>query len=262
MAINKIEAFGETLIDLTGDTVTPETLAQGVTAHNAAGKSITGIMSTDSGNNNFRVTATANLTSDTGGILTDISHSFAEIEAAKERGECVYLDIDISQMSQNQRVNLCLVSYMDSALLIFGGSIYTGEMCMQLTCILTVDGNSPFYINQLATIEDLAGLGGGADNTFVVTGYGSVSMDNNGNINLSVSNISHTYSEIIAAYNSGKNISLVADTNTSDKMHLTLVSVNAASINFTCAAHAGTSFMFVGIGINSDDTITAFNKMI
>ena len=44
MAVNKVKAFGETLIDLTGDTVTPDTLAQGVTAHNAAGARITGRM--------------------------------------------------------------------------------------------------------------------------------------------------------------------------------------------------------------------------
>lgn len=42
MAINKVVYGGNTLIDLSGDTVTPETLAEGVTAHNAAGVKITG----------------------------------------------------------------------------------------------------------------------------------------------------------------------------------------------------------------------------
>ena len=42
MAVNKVEAFGETLIDLTSDTVTPETLAEGATAHTASGEQITG----------------------------------------------------------------------------------------------------------------------------------------------------------------------------------------------------------------------------
>lgn len=42
MAINKVEANGRTLIDLISDTVTPETLDIGVTAHNKAGQTITG----------------------------------------------------------------------------------------------------------------------------------------------------------------------------------------------------------------------------
>ncbi len=35
MAVNKVVYGGDALIDLTGDSVSPETLAVGVTAHNA-----------------------------------------------------------------------------------------------------------------------------------------------------------------------------------------------------------------------------------
>ena len=42
MANSKVDLFGETLIDLTHDTVTPEDLAVGVTAHAADGTVITG----------------------------------------------------------------------------------------------------------------------------------------------------------------------------------------------------------------------------
>lgn len=42
MAVNKVTYGGETLIDLTEDSVTPETLAEGVTAHNKSGTRITG----------------------------------------------------------------------------------------------------------------------------------------------------------------------------------------------------------------------------
>ena len=42
MAVNKVEANGETLIDLTNDTVTADTLDMGVTAHNKTGQTITG----------------------------------------------------------------------------------------------------------------------------------------------------------------------------------------------------------------------------
>lgn len=45
MGVNRVDlSTGETLIDLTGDTVTPETLAEGATAHNSAGEEITGTM--------------------------------------------------------------------------------------------------------------------------------------------------------------------------------------------------------------------------
>lgn len=40
--VSKVEYGGRTLVDLTNDTVTPETLAKGVTAHDASGKQITG----------------------------------------------------------------------------------------------------------------------------------------------------------------------------------------------------------------------------
>lgn len=42
MAVNKVSINGATVFDLTADTVTPETLSVGVTAHNAAGELITG----------------------------------------------------------------------------------------------------------------------------------------------------------------------------------------------------------------------------
>ncbi len=42
MAINKVEYGGRSLIDLTTDTVTPDTLLEGETAHNKAGEPIVG----------------------------------------------------------------------------------------------------------------------------------------------------------------------------------------------------------------------------
>lgn len=42
MAVNKVNYGDETLIDLTSDTVTADTLLEGVTAHNSAGNAISG----------------------------------------------------------------------------------------------------------------------------------------------------------------------------------------------------------------------------
>lgn len=44
MGVNKVVYGGETVVDLTNDTVTPETLSEGVTAHDASGALITGTM--------------------------------------------------------------------------------------------------------------------------------------------------------------------------------------------------------------------------
>lgn len=41
-AVNKVEINGETVLDLTNDTVTKSNLPKGITAHNAAGLTITG----------------------------------------------------------------------------------------------------------------------------------------------------------------------------------------------------------------------------
>ena len=49
MAINKVIYGGGTLIDLTTDTVTAETLKTGVTAHDKAGNQITGTFDTTTG---------------------------------------------------------------------------------------------------------------------------------------------------------------------------------------------------------------------
>lgn len=42
MAVNKVEINGKPVIDLTQDTVTPDTLLEGITAHDASGSKIQG----------------------------------------------------------------------------------------------------------------------------------------------------------------------------------------------------------------------------
>ncbi len=44
MAVNEVIVNGEQIINLKNDTVTPETLAEGATAHDAAGNEIVGTM--------------------------------------------------------------------------------------------------------------------------------------------------------------------------------------------------------------------------
>lgn len=71
MAVSKIElANGEVLIDLTADTVTPETLAEGVTAHDKSGAVIVGTMTGGGGGNSEEDVAAL-----LGNTMTELSNS-------------------------------------------------------------------------------------------------------------------------------------------------------------------------------------------
>lgn len=59
MAVNKVVINGETLLDLTEDTITPDTLDEGITAHDASGTRITGKRTAASGIDTSDATATA-----------------------------------------------------------------------------------------------------------------------------------------------------------------------------------------------------------
>jgi hypothetical protein len=49
MAVNKVDFGGETLIDLTNDTITEDTLLYGETAHDKSGRAITGNLTVKNG---------------------------------------------------------------------------------------------------------------------------------------------------------------------------------------------------------------------
>ena len=59
MAVNKVVINDKTVLDLTGDTVTPSDLVEGVTAHDATGMQITGNRPATSGTDTSNATATA-----------------------------------------------------------------------------------------------------------------------------------------------------------------------------------------------------------
>jgi hypothetical protein len=59
MAVNKVIINDTTILDLTGDTVTPSDLREGVTAHDATGVQITGSLPATSGTDTSDATATA-----------------------------------------------------------------------------------------------------------------------------------------------------------------------------------------------------------
>lgn len=59
MAVNKVVINDNTVLDLTGDTVTPSDLREGVTAHDSTGMQITGTRPATSGTDTSDATATA-----------------------------------------------------------------------------------------------------------------------------------------------------------------------------------------------------------
>lgn len=95
MGVNKVDlSTGETLIDISNDTVTPETLAKGVTAHNAKGDSIVGTMTAEGGgsgvSDNEVVFVTCDLDLATLSA-SNLSHTYQEIKSLAESGKMIKL---------------------------------------------------------------------------------------------------------------------------------------------------------------------------
>ena len=82
MGVNKVDlSTGETLIDISKDTVTPQTLVKGYTAHNSNGEQIVGTMTTEgggSGDSNVIVTFDMDISTLS---ASNFSHTYAEIVA-------------------------------------------------------------------------------------------------------------------------------------------------------------------------------------
>ena len=68
MANSKIVYYGETLMDLTGDTVTPADLKSGVTAHDKTGAAITGTNTNDADTSGATAAAAEILKGKTAGV--------------------------------------------------------------------------------------------------------------------------------------------------------------------------------------------------
>lgn len=81
MGNSKIDYFGKTLIDLTQDSVTPEALLKGYTAHNSAGELITGALEPISTLENALTEANAGNTSKLigTGVAKDLNDKITEI---------------------------------------------------------------------------------------------------------------------------------------------------------------------------------------
>lgn len=116
MAVNKVEVNGETKLDLTQDTVTPENLLSGATAHNAAGERIVGAATAGGGITNFptieevRANWTAvKLTNNIGDDFIHFTSSiiFAFIIGSKEETDRGIFFLEVKQNQDFIFENLC-----------------------------------------------------------------------------------------------------------------------------------------------------------
>ena len=151
MGINKVElATGETLIDLSGDTVTSDLLAEGETAHNSNGEPVTGMFPISEVDtqadliNRIKTTlAGKSAGSETGGEnVSDVfwvtgefdlstmqgysfSHTVNEIITAHNDGKLIKLKLHVEGVGEV--FANCDMINTEALMVIFGGFIYLQE---------------------------------------------------------------------------------------------------------------------------------------
>lgn len=130
MPVSKVEYAGQTLIDLTADTVTAETLAAGETAHDAAGNTITGTMRAASDETIYELTE-AEFEILENGCYLYWGESFQGLEAGR-----LY------------RVTLDGKAYLDTACKI-GGEVILGNYA--LYSVPQLDGHQPYCFVPMST---------------------------------------------------------------------------------------------------------------
>lgn len=120
MGISKVNFGGDTLIDLTNDSVTAGTLAKGVTAHNAAGEQVVGTLDVKGA---FYVTVTQG-----NGNSATADKTAAEVYAAYAAGYAVYALVKSENYSIPFILPLVLVdSTNDGVILGFGAAGASGS---------------------------------------------------------------------------------------------------------------------------------------
>ena len=114
MGVSKVDFAGNTLVDLTGDSVTPETLLKGATAHNAAGDRIEGNVTVP--------TKTSELTNDSGYITSSqapvqsvngktgnvtVSTTFVAYRLGNSEATCTFAEM----LEAWKRGDICILRY-------------------------------------------------------------------------------------------------------------------------------------------------------
>lgn len=141
MGVSKVDYNGENLIDLSNDSVTPATLAEGATAHNSNGDLITGTMTAGGGGSTPVGSDSVFIVNAVGTLLIDVENfivapneiistdkTVEKIIQATQQGKLVYMCLDTSD-SWNQQLEddttltlwIPLVSSNSNMDVVFGG---------------------------------------------------------------------------------------------------------------------------------------------
>lgn len=150
MAVNKVDVNGSTVLDLTNDSVTPETLTLGATAHNAAGEQITGTYEAPE----EIFWATYNVT------------TFPEIKDAYDAGKVILLKIpvDMGEVTTKESAGIIILNdyyyenseYGEFGTVVFSlvriSNVYVNQNAPESsTFVVTFEAGKSFWSNSYAT---------------------------------------------------------------------------------------------------------------
>lgn len=189
MGTNRIEYFGKVLIDLTEDTVTPETLAAGVTAHDKTGAEITGTMDLSAeleeyASLNTELESVINSLPEAGSGGTDSSGSDELVKSIIERN---VTEVSSSANHIGQYV-FCETSTLTTV--DFPNATYVGahafERCTGLTkvnmpLVIDIEDNAFYLCSALQTI-DIQGGGVLFNNAFYLSGLKTLILRSTSNV--------------------------------------------------------------------------------
>ena len=196
----------------------------------------------------FVVTATVDFANM---VLTNLSCTFAEITEAYNRGDHIFLDLDISQMMPGQTLLISLISFHPELYAIFEAvvSLEQGQSA-HVSAVLNAEGTSYVSVSNLANGAEI-------ENTkqMLITCSASTEGAVSGGSGV-ISNLSHTYEEIKAAIQNNVPVVLLVPLPEST-MQIKFRFPYAASLQDTMFLFAGIAadmatpyFFNVGIGPN------------
>lgn len=180
MGISKVNFGGDTLIDLTNDSVTEGTLAKGATAHNAAGEQVVGTLDVKG---TFYVTVTQG-----DGNSATADKTSEEVYAAYAAGYAVYA---IAKLKNSPQFILPLAfALSDSEDGVALGFTLTGSIDPtsqpRYVCVISIFGFWQIFSGFLARQEDIPEIPTALPNPNALTFTGAVTGIYNGSTPLSV----------------------------------------------------------------------------
>lgn len=148
MGISKVNFGGDTLIDLTNDSVTAGTLAKGATAHNAAGEQVVGTLDVKG---TFYVTVTQG-----DGNSATADKTAAEVYAAYAAGYAVYAIANLNDDSSFVLPLAFALRFLDAVVLGFAVVGSTSPTEKPLYIVVRCSGRDWFvWRGTLARTEDI-----------------------------------------------------------------------------------------------------------